>query len=260
MKNHSSHKGFTLVELAIVLVIIGLLVGGILQGQELIKRAEIQKQIELLNSVKLGFATFQAKYDALPGDIKRPERFFPVCNNAAYSSPGQIYTGNGDGMIDSAPVVGGEYYCVWQHLHHSGMFYAAGLKASELDVGGPPVDINFENISFPYTRWPVGHRVFTFVVHGSMDYTGVHQLNWNMLVATGAEKGLSPMTVHAIDSKIDDGKPGTGAIVAASWPGGPCYDDIHPTAPSNNFGLPSIAANYYVNETAGICDLMMLLK
>ena len=61
-------RGFTLIELAIVLVVIGLLLGGILKGQELIESARARNLISQMDSIKAAFFTFQDKYRALPGD------------------------------------------------------------------------------------------------------------------------------------------------------------------------------------------------
>src|SRR6187549_3006919 len=64
-----NQKGFTLIELSIVLVIIGLIVGGVLVGRDLIKAAQLRKQISQITDVNLGANTFKLKYNALPGDI-----------------------------------------------------------------------------------------------------------------------------------------------------------------------------------------------
>ncbi len=251
MKNE---KGFTLVELAIVLVIIGLLVGGVLQGQELIKQAEIRSQIKMLNDIKLGFVAFQAKYDALPGDMKSPERFFPVCNNAAYGSPGAVYSGNGDGMITD-----NENYCVWPHLFHSGLYEARGLKQNEFVPGDPPLEINFATISFPYAKWPAKDTIFMYFEHNSVNYP-VPQLSGNLLIATGVSRSISPIVMYEIDSKIDDGKPGSGVLMADSRSFAPCYDIVHPVAPASTIGLPAPAAQYNLNENRGACDLHLRFK
>src|SRR5258708_18208577 len=64
----STEKGFTLVEIAIVLVIIGLLLGGILKGQEMITQAKIKNVINDFNGVTVAVTSYQDRYSALPGD------------------------------------------------------------------------------------------------------------------------------------------------------------------------------------------------
>ena len=63
-----SQKGFTLVEIAIVLVIIGLLLGGILKGQEMITQAKIKNVVNDFNGITAAINSYQDRYKALPGD------------------------------------------------------------------------------------------------------------------------------------------------------------------------------------------------
>src|SRR5919204_594676 len=62
--------GFTLVEIAIVLVIIGLLLGGILKGQELIKSAQVRNLIDQSSSIQAAYYGFVDRYHQIPGDMK----------------------------------------------------------------------------------------------------------------------------------------------------------------------------------------------
>ncbi len=62
-------QGFTLIEIAIVLVIIGLLLGGILKGQELINSARVRNLASQLDGVKVAYLAFQDRYRVLPGDM-----------------------------------------------------------------------------------------------------------------------------------------------------------------------------------------------
>jgi len=90
-KKSSKEAGFTLVEIAIVLVIIGLLLGGILKGQEMITQAKIKNVINDLNGITAAMASYQDRYRALPGDDI----------NAATRWAGAI-AGNGDGQFGVA--------------------------------------------------------------------------------------------------------------------------------------------------------------
>ena len=64
-----SDRGFTLIEMASVLVIIGLIVGGILVGQSLIKAAEVRSEVTQMEKFQTAVNTFRDKYGYLPGDI-----------------------------------------------------------------------------------------------------------------------------------------------------------------------------------------------
>ena len=98
-------SGFTLIEIAIVLVIIGLLLGGILKGQELITSARVKNIVAQLDGTKAAFFGFQDRYRALPGDF----------NAATTQISGATQNGNGDGQI-----AGTEAIAVWDHLSHAG--------------------------------------------------------------------------------------------------------------------------------------------
>lgn len=98
-------SGFTLIEIAIVLVIIGLLLGGILKGQELITSARVRNIIAQLDGTKAAFYGFQDRFRALPGDFSA----------ATTQISGATQNGNGDGQI-----LGNEAIAVWDHLSHAG--------------------------------------------------------------------------------------------------------------------------------------------
>ncbi len=87
----SAQTGFTLVEIAIVLVIIGLLLGGILKGQEMITQAKIKNVINDFNGIAAAMNSYQDRYRSLPGDDI----------NAAGRWAGS-FGGNGNGQFDGA--------------------------------------------------------------------------------------------------------------------------------------------------------------
>jgi prepilin-type N-terminal cleavage/methylation domain-containing protein len=98
-------SGFTLIEIAIVLVIIGLLLGGILKGQELITSARVRNIIAQMDGTKAAFYGFQDRFRALPGDFSA----------ASTQIDGASQDGNGNGVI-----AGTEAIAVWDHLSHAG--------------------------------------------------------------------------------------------------------------------------------------------
>lgn len=98
-----AQRGFTLVEIAIVLVIIGLLLGGVLKGQGLIDSARVKNIIQQTTSLSAAVNAYQDKFRALPGDDAQ----------AAFHAPGATGNGNGDGQIT-------EYQLAPQHLALAG--------------------------------------------------------------------------------------------------------------------------------------------
>src|SRR5260221_5395679 len=91
---NSTEAGFTLVEVAIVLVIIGLLLGGILKGQEMITQAKIKNVINDFNGVTVAVTSYQDRYRALPGDDQN------AAARWAAQAPATATPPNGDGKID----------------------------------------------------------------------------------------------------------------------------------------------------------------
>jgi prepilin-type N-terminal cleavage/methylation domain-containing protein len=133
-----TEAGFTLVEIAIVLVIIGLLLGGILKGQEMIAQARIKNAINDFNGVSVAVTSYQDRYRALPGDDQNATTRWTV------QAPGK---GNGDGVIagkykdndtggtGGAPADGKESNLFWQHLRIAG--FVPGLTQGT-GSGTPP--------------------------------------------------------------------------------------------------------------------------
>ncbi len=125
-------QGFTLIEIAIVLVIIGLLLGGVLKGQELITSARVRNMISTQDGVKAAYFGFLDRFRALPGDYTQA-----TVNITGISANGN---GNGNGRIETGatPVAGSvveEHILVWEHLSKAGFIngtytYAAVASAT----------------------------------------------------------------------------------------------------------------------------------
>src|SRR5687768_7516647 len=107
--------GFTLIEIAIVLVIIGLLLGGVLKGQELITAARVRNLISNQDGIKAAYFGFLDRFRALPGDYTAAtNNIANVVNNVAACGNGN---GDGDGRIENA---NNEFVLAWEHLSKAG--------------------------------------------------------------------------------------------------------------------------------------------
>jgi prepilin-type N-terminal cleavage/methylation domain-containing protein len=111
-------RGFTLVEIAIVLVIIGLLLGGILKGQEMITQAKIKNVIADMTGISAAMYGYQDRYRALPGDDKNAGARWTIAG-----------TGNGDGIINGtylSTTAGDESFMFWDNLRRAGFVSGVG--------------------------------------------------------------------------------------------------------------------------------------
>src|SRR5438105_3445874 len=109
-----SRHGFTLIELSIVLVIIGLIIGGVLAGREMIQAAEVRATVGQVEKYNTAVNTFFNKYNCLPGDCAQ------TLNFGLGTSGGPGDNGNGDGFICNstgvANINGSECGNFWYHL------------------------------------------------------------------------------------------------------------------------------------------------
>jgi prepilin-type N-terminal cleavage/methylation domain-containing protein len=185
----TKQKGFTLVEIAIVLVIVGLLIGGVLKGQEMITNAKL-KRIESDNAgLAAAMFSYQDRYLQLPGDDDGAENRFSLYTDGT-NDPGAAVNGNSDGSItglwvgdSTVAAPNQETGNYWKHLRASGLVPGGG------DDDTQPTNAYGGNIG---------------IRDGSLDIAG------HVTIFGSIEGPISSI----IEARLDDGLATTGRIQA----------------------------------------------
>ncbi len=178
---NTKQKGFTLVEIAIVLVIIGLLLGGILKGQEMITQAKIKNVIADFSGISAAYYGYQDRYRAIPGDDSGATRWTGST------------AGNGNGTVAgkyNTTTATDEARLWWDHLRRAGFVAGTGTQQPLNAVVGMMGVETGDGAATP----------------------GVALGGFTSLIMCSAN--LPDKIAIAIDSQMDDGQPGSGALRA----------------------------------------------
>lgn len=244
---HLSHRGFTLMEIAIVITIIALVTGGLLVGRDLIHASEIRATVGQVERFNTAANTFRLKFNCLPGDCVAPATFGFVAATA----------GNGDGMIgwcsvsascryDGNPAGGAEAQNFWHQLSKVNL------------IEGPfqawPAAPSLAGITTPATKLPArrgpGGSAGGWVVGADIPMDSAlgegHMAANTYMMANSSNTILypsfnygvySPADTYAIDAKIDDGLPLRGNVRAFVQP-------VTTSLPAYSYGFGGGSSGY----------------
>ena len=199
MRKHQA--GFTLIEIAIVLVIIGLLLGGVLKGQELITSARVRNLISQQDGVKAAYFGFLDRFRSLPGDY----------GLATTNIAGVTVNGNANGQIQSIALGGAttlieEHIAVWEHLSRAGFVNGSYTYAAAEGPASVPTN--------PYVRYI---QVMYDNAYGP-DPAPVPPPAVRHNIKTGNQ--IPSDILAEIDRKVDDGNPVGGVFQFSVYNGG----------------------------------------
>lgn len=251
---------FSLVELSIVLVILGLLVGGILGGQSLIKAAELRGITTELSEWRTAAYGFKTRYGSLPGDFRKATNLWGAADTCPTPEGGEplgdsTCNGNGNGHVGGIyeSEITQESFLFWQHLAFGG--FIGGNFSGVAGGEGRSHHIIGENA--PTSRYPNGGWSIYYVIQGS---TNQYERDYGNALIFGAQrtpyatngKILLPEEAWSIDNKLDDGHPALGNIVA-HWIRDECASADSGTSDKDN-----LEAHYRLEDDTPQCSLYFL--
>lgn len=254
-------RAFSLVELSIVLVILGLLTGGILAGQSLIRAAELRGVTQQYQRIHASFYSFRDKYASIPGDFNNATLFWlsaggnggdATCYMAQTSGSPATCNGSGNGQISAITgATNAERFMAWKHLANAGLIEGSytgrteGLVSTyEVAPGKNTLAGRISNSFFD----------LLYILQTNPHHFSASKLEANAIGAYGTNATFTvfkPEEAWNIDSKLDDGSPVYGTIVAPKSTA--AYQDNCTTSDNAD-------AAYKVTHTGVGCYLSYLLR
>jgi prepilin-type N-terminal cleavage/methylation domain-containing protein len=252
-------KAFSLVELSIVLVILGLLTGGILSGQSLIRAAELRSVTTEYQTYQIASQTFEDEYMALPGDMPDATLYWgaadptPATCLSAVGTGTQTCNGDGDNLVEASGTTGqySEIFTFWQHLANAGLIEGAYTgRATAAGAWGGDVSVNLPKSRLGNAGWSAAYSTtgaifldLLTVPKNTMLLFGKatpNELTWGRIIKAKES--------WKIDTKIDDGKPGMGVMQSFN-------NTRYPTCADSNVAQ---TAQYDVDSEALGCSIVFM--
>ena len=241
-------QGFTLIELAIVIVVIGLIAGGVLVGQDLIKGAELRSIISEKERLIIAINTYKLKYNALPGDHNNAETIFGAANTN---------NGTGNRIIEHPdPTNLNDSWLIWQHLSLAGLI--EGTYTGD-NVGGTATDATIDvNVPASKVRKNIGYSI-TYLPSNT-NWGVAPQLPHAIMLGGDspphngqtANAAFKVLEIKSIDDKLDDGLANSGIIRT------PVAQANHSSVGCNTGAAPNYS--YNLSDDTANCLLLFMEK
>lgn len=218
-------SGFTLIELSIVIIIIGLIMGGVVIGRDLIRAAEIRSQISQIDKFKAALYAFRNKYGGLPGDILATKAaMFGMKSRSGITGHGNgnYVLENCDGDEDTTLYMAGcETTLFWKDLSFANLIDGSLTTATDTQV---PI-IPDEELPLYFPRAKINGNSFVIAFFATSGVGSTFVKNKNKFIVSGLSLStgeyhlsptITPLAAYSIDSKIDDSLPYSGIVEAGS--------------------------------------------
>ncbi len=242
---NAHQRGFTLIELSIVLLIIGVLASGVLTGQSLMKQARLHRAVAEFAAIKTSLNVFQTKYNALPGDFVGAEAYWPTGQWAApWAQAGRL--ANGDGKWGSGGSAFYEGLWAWQQMARADI-----IPGPYTDPATSATDENFTFLRPVKNMFSSRISGGGYLLLADKDWLGEEGIdgtlgNYILLADFTNDKSwdaqnllLSADDARTLDAKMDDGAAFSGTFLSE----GSCLG----------------ATGDYDSRTSGKCVAMALL-
>jgi prepilin-type N-terminal cleavage/methylation domain-containing protein len=218
----NKQSGFTLVELSIVIVIIGLIVAAVTAGQSLVKQAQLRAIISEQEGIKVAVNSFKIQYGALPGDLANASSYWPTTCSAAGAGAFVQAECDGDGnkQILLTNSNASESYMAWLHLSlarlFSGNFVPTIALLGTINSNIPASKFSGAGITLIYDDGTSDATAGDGLAAGGRDSTKNVILFGGAVAANKANGTIfSAPQVYGLDLKVDDGNPVKGTVLGA---------------------------------------------
>jgi type II secretory pathway pseudopilin PulG len=241
---NNARSGFTLLQLAVSLVGVGLIIGGIVVAKTFLDQFKVRSVISDFSTYESAIKMFRDQYNDFPGDFSTASTYWSSASN-----------GNGNGYIDSGS---DEDLYAWDHLQKAGLIggtYTGAVYSGSLryrwDTNAPGSKISGAGF---YIRTPGASPIYSYPSPTNTNLISLGSLGNVPVNGSPNNSSVTPSDAYSIDAKIDDGQATSGKMYALR---GLEYQLTAGKCVTNHY--TSASATYVTTDTTNSCRLWLWL-